>query len=137
MKAIVGKHNLSIANEPGSVEHYVWEIIVHPDWDVTSFVYDADISLIVLQEQVNFGDGSSVATVCLPAQSDNEVLGTGFTAGWGFSEKSPKKVTETPNTLTLPAVNDSVCFKSDSDLQLVSSQRTFCAGFVNQSKTAW
>jgi secreted trypsin-like serine protease len=64
----------------------------------------------------------------------------GTVVGWGISEHSEavgEEIDSTPNELKAPAVNNSVCFSTDADtLEIISSPRTFCAGFVNENKSA-
>jgi Trypsin len=96
--AFVGKHNLSVSDEPGSTAHSVWEIILHPDWNWNSFKFDADISILVLRDPVVFSE--KVQPICLPQQSDDEVVGLGTVVGWGVSEHSEavgEEIDSTPN----------------------------------------
>lgn len=134
--AFVGKHNLSFIDEPGSAAHSVQEIILHPDWDIESPEYDADISIVVLSDSVVFS--RNVEPVCLPQPSFDEVVGTGTVVGWGVSEQSEadgEHYDSTPNQLEVPAVSQAHCFLTVKKLLVPSSNRTFCAGFVNQSKS--
>lgn len=115
----------------------VWEIIIHEDWDYDSEEFDADISLVVLETEVS--RGLSVRIVCLPAASQAEVSGTGSVVGWGVSRRSDANGDphdSTPNELELPAVPQSQCFEADRNFIIASSNRTFCAGYVNQDKAA-
>ena len=139
VSALVGKHNLRDHDESGSSAHKVWDIVLNKDWDYNAYDYDADISLVVLQYQVDLSDPSRVGVICLPLSSQNEMSGSGTVVGWGISEKSIKKGEShdsTPNELKLPAVAQSQCFDNDDRFVIASSNRTFCAGFVNQNKSA-
>jgi Trypsin len=117
-----------IANEPGSTEHSVHEIILHPDWNSESVDFDTDVSILVLRDPVEFT--ANVQPICLPQQSDDEVVGTGTVVGWGLSEHSEaagEHYDSTPNELESPVVNDSHCFSTDTDtLVTITSPRTFC-----------
>jgi transmembrane protease serine 5 len=124
---------LSVVDEPGSTAHSVQEIILHTD----SVEYDADISVLVLRDPVEYSE--SVGPICLPQQSDDEVVGMGTVVGWGRSKQSEvteKQHDSTPNELKVSAVSNSDCFKDVKKLEISSSHRTFCAGFVNKSKSA-
>lgn len=52
----LGKHSLKTSFERGSLPVYVRQIIVHPDWKTRSQYFDADISVIVLEESVPFSN---------------------------------------------------------------------------------
>jgi secreted trypsin-like serine protease len=77
-----------------------------------------------------------VRIVCLPTASQGEVTGDGTVVGFGISGRSiadGERHDSTPNELTLPAVTQAQC-KEDDQLLLMSSNRTFCAGFVGKGK---
>lgn len=127
---------MSVENERGSKEHSVLKIILHPDWNSRAKQFDADISVIVLHDTVQFS--GSIRQICLPQQSYDEVVGTGTVVGWGrstVSENSIKKHSATPNQLEIPAVSKPQCFADVPDLAYFSSNRTFCAGFIKKSKS--
>jgi secreted trypsin-like serine protease len=136
--AFVGKHNLSVIDEPGSTEHSVQEIILHPHWNSESIDFDADISIVVLRDPVMFT--ANAEPICLPQPSDDQVVGTGTVVGWGVSERSKaagEQHDTTPNELEVSAVSQSHCFSTVDDIFYSSSNRTFCAGFVGESKSAF
>jgi secreted trypsin-like serine protease len=135
--AFVGKHNLSVIDEPGSSAHSVQEVILHPDWNSEEIDYDADISIVVLSDPVEFS--ANVEPICLPQPSYDEFEGTGTVVGWGVSEHSEaagEHYESMPNELEVSAVNQTHCFFTVRKLFMISSARTFCAGFINQSKSA-
>jgi secreted trypsin-like serine protease len=110
---------------------------LHPDWNSQSRDFDADISILVLREPVEFS--RNVESICLPRQSDeDEVVGIGTVVGWGKSERSEaagEQYDSTPNELEVPAVNNSHCFLAVKKFDTISSFRTFCAGYINESKS--
>lgn len=117
----------------------MWSVILHQDWKYDSNKWDADISLVVLVTDVDLSDELKVGTVCLPQQSQLEVSGSGIVVGWGISEKSEARRDphdSVPNKLKLPAVTKSECLESDDDFEIALSPRAFCAGFLNQMKSA-
>lgn len=126
-----GKHDLSIFNELGSSEHLIRQIVLHPDWDSFSNKFDADIAIVVLRTPVKYS--ITIQPICLPPPSSDEVIGIGTIIGWGKSEPN-NEVDFRPNELEVLAVNQSQCFFTHNELVQFSSHRTFCAGFVNQSK---
>lgn len=126
---------MSVTNEPKSNEYSVWDVILHHDWNTRSEKFDADIAVVVLRDAIYFSDRAS--PICLPQQSDSKVVGTGSVFGWGvreISEDSDEKFSGTPSELKIPAVNDSQCFSEVPDLEYFASDRTFCGGYLNQSK---
>jgi secreted trypsin-like serine protease len=130
---------LSISNEPGSSIYSVWQIINHPDWSFSSSSFDADISLVVIKDPINFRFVTKVGIICLPQQTSNELQGYGTIVGWGKSEQSEangKDIDSTPNQLDLPIVSNELCQKTNESFAISISNRTFCAGFVNKTKSA-
>jgi secreted trypsin-like serine protease len=115
-------------------EHSVHEVIVHHHWKHNDESFDADISLIILSTPVDLSD-PRVGIACLPTAS-NALPGTGTIIGWGITENSTEYFEPTPSELEIPAVSEAQCFRADPRLSIISSRRTFCAGFVNQGKAA-
>lgn len=132
VEAFVGKYNLTNKSEVGSKGHLVWEIVIHPDWKYDHHKYEADIAILVLVEAAKFN--IFVQPVCLPSKNDKVVTGTGSVAGWGKSTHSDDAYKPTPFVLRLPAIDDGVCYTTFDKLARSSSPRSFCGGFVNQSK---
>ena len=119
--------------------HKVWNVILHPDWKYNSMKWDADISLVVLATDVDLSDELKVGIICLPPQTKLKVSGSGTVVGWGISERSEARGDyhdSVPNKLRLPAVTQSQCLENDDDFEVALSPRTFCAGFLNQMKSA-
>jgi secreted trypsin-like serine protease len=134
----IGKHNLLVENERGSVAHGVGELFLHENWKYDSDDYDADIALLLLKTEVDLTQRQFVRIVCLPAPSQGEVTGDGTVVGFGISERSEadgERHDSTPNELTLPAVSQTQCTE-DNRFHHIYSNRTFCAGFENQGKAA-
>jgi secreted trypsin-like serine protease len=139
----VGKHNLDREGERGSAAYQVIRLTLHEDWKHETDDFDADIALLTLDTKVDLTNRQTVRIVCLPQSSTSEVTGMGTVVGWGISERSladREQHDSKPNKLELPAVTKQQCFASNDStadqLDLASSERTFCAGFVNQNKSA-
>jgi secreted trypsin-like serine protease len=128
---LLGKYDLHVYNESGSKDHSIWKYFLHPDWNFDGIRYDADISIIVLRQEVEYSDG--IQPICLPQQSDDEVAGVGIVVGWGRSQKS-NKYSSRPNKIEIPAINSSHCYTTESKLAIISSNRAFCGGYQNQQK---
>jgi secreted trypsin-like serine protease len=118
--------------------HDVGELIIHEDWKHDSDNYDADIALILLKSEVNLTQLQFNRTVCFPTSGQGEVTGNGTVDNFDISAQSHANQGEhdvTRNELKLAVVSQTQCFKADNKLREMSSKRTFCAGFVNQSKS--
>lgn len=131
---IVRKFNLKDNNENDSKASLVLEILLHPDYDTQKTDFDADIAVLLLDQQVHLGN--DIPSLCLPQASSGHAEGSGVVVGWGKSEHSDpyEFYDSTPNKLVVPIVENSQCFATYPDLQLISSERTFCGGYKNQSK---
>lgn len=70
LKVLVGRHNLRIVNEEGSTVRTVKKIHMHPDWNYTSEVWDADLAVLVLKTPVELT--SYINPICLPADENIE-----------------------------------------------------------------
>lgn len=136
--ALVGKLNLDIDDEFGSKPSVVDDIILHPDWDFNHEKYDADISVVVMIELVEFN--RHIQPICLPSASNNTdhyPTGTGVIAAWGQSANSgANHYDSTLNQLYQPIVSAHYCYTTFPDLAEAAPARAFCGGFVNQSKSA-
>jgi secreted trypsin-like serine protease len=137
--AWVGKHNLLDNEEERAKAHRVSKIVLHEDWDLDPDSFDADVVLLLLDEKVDLSRSSFVGVVCLPPSSSGPVIGNGTMSGWGvseWSEANKKTHSMTPNDLKLPAVTNDQCTDANDRFHELISNRTFCAGFVNQNKSA-
>jgi protein C (activated) len=137
--AWVGKHNLLDNEEQNAKPHRVNHIMVHEDWDYDSIRFDGDLALLLLDKKVDLSRRHIVGVVCLPPPSSTSFIGNGTISGWGVSKWSianEKSHSMTPNDLDLPAVTNEQCTDANKRFYNLVSDRTFCAGFVNQSKSA-
>lgn len=134
--AFIGKYNLGNDNERGSQIHRVWDVFKHEDWNYEDPKYDADIAVVVLETKVDFNTPHIVGVVCLPPANIGEVSGKGTVVGWGIIEKFDHRNDETPKKVELQAISNSECLEADDAFKFVTSNRTFCAGFINQGKSS-
>ena len=80
-----------------------------------------------------------VAIICLPSASGVDYTGIGTVVGWGISEASEanyEHFDSTPNGIELPSVTQTQCEEAVNDFHTASSHRTFCAGYLDQGKSA-
>jgi hypothetical protein len=107
----------------------VSDIIVHPDWDILTQPYKADIAIAILKEPVNFS--SDITNICLNSPLkpvDNFFIGkNGTVCGWGHSEFSGSKHVDELRAVTVPIVDQNVCNESQV-LQKIYADTLFCAG---------
>lgn len=130
--AIIGKYDLSVMNEYGTKKVLVNDVILHPDWNFNEARFDADLSIVVLNKEIE--SSQQIQPVCIPRESYEEVVGTGSVVGWGKAGVS--RAYETiPNKLSIPAVNSSHCYTTFSVLSTVSSNRAFCGGYENEGRS--
>jgi secreted trypsin-like serine protease len=137
--AWVGKHNLMKNEEEDAKAHQVNDIMIHEDWDFNSNSLDGDLALLLLDEEVDLSNPFIDGVVCLPPSSSNPFIGNGTMSGWGVSEWSIANWEEhsmTPNDLDLPAVTNQQCTNANYRFHELVSNRTFCAGFIDQGKSA-
>lgn len=81
---VIGMHSLEgNVNDEYKQEMEVEEIITHEDYD--DFIYDKDIMLLKLKEEITFSE--HVSPVCLPSLNEELDPGTKcYTTGWGNLE---------------------------------------------------
>lgn len=128
----LGKFDLSVPNEFGSLNSSVFKINIHTDWNFQHERFDADVAVLVLNEKIKFDD--FIQPVCLPKiNNDNNISGIGTAVGWGKSDFEPD-YSFTLNKVSMPAVNTSFCFKQVPLLARYMSRRQFCAGYLDQEK---
>lgn len=129
--AYLGKYDLNVAHERGSVPAYPTEFFIHPDWQPLEPRYDADIAIIKLEDQLPIR--SNIYPVCLWTLDLNVLReDDGTVVGWGTSEN--QGITEhenLPHEVNLTIVSNEKCYE-DEHLAKVISYRTFCAGGDNR-----
>uniref|UniRef100_A0A667XD39 pancreatic elastase II n=1 Tax=Myripristis murdjan TaxID=586833 RepID=A0A667XD39_9TELE len=119
----LGKHNLKISNEAGSIAISPAKIVVHEQWD--PYRIRNDIALIKLSMPVLFTD--TITAACLP--DSGHILPHGapcYVTGWGrLSTGGP--IADILQQALLPVVGHSTCTKPDWWGSLVTSNM-ICAG---------
>lgn len=125
----LGAYNISDSNEKDSVHINVAQINVHPEWNAINDAYDADVAILVLSKKITYT--KYIKPVDLPADNvhvDGAIINvTGTVAGWGLADK--KEHEAILREATIPAINDSYCYRKKWNIVPLSSHRTFCAGF--------
>lgn len=120
----LGKYDLSVRNERGSVIKYADDIIMHPMWNAATSNYDADIAVILLDTKVEFT--SKIWPICLWDEVEAPKALRGTVAGWGKSEFEGAHE-DRPREIDLVLWDNADCFLNSSRFALISSSNTFCA----------
>lgn len=121
----LGKYDLSLENERGSIPKYPIEIIVHPNWKPFGEKYDSDIAIIILESKVEVS--STISPICLWNMQSEPTTDKGTVVGWGKSE-SGADYENTPKELEVFVRSNEDCFLRDPRFASISSTNTFCAG---------
>lgn len=126
----LGRYKLTDWTEPGAISSYVETIHIHSDYMRQRDSYDADLAVLVLQQQVQFTQ--YIRPICLwpSVQGTNDVEGQrGTVVGWG--KDTDRTVSNVPKKIDLPIVNSLTCIQTTEALSKTISHRTFCAGTLD------
>jgi hypothetical protein len=114
----------------------VSEIIVHPDWDILSKSYEADIAIAILNEPVIMS--TSVTNICLnsPSKLAEDFIGQyAIVCGWGHSKISDYQQVDNLRAVTVPIVDKKYCNESRV-FREITSNKLFCAGSTDKEAGA-
>lgn len=128
----LGLFDLTRLDAPDVQKKKVDRMYVHPDYKYGEYS-DSDISVLRLKTPVEYTQ--FVRPICLwKWKTDlNFVVGsTGRIVGWGRSEAKGGPTNE-PNLVDMPIVSQKECRASHIAFHYFTSERTFCAGFRNNS----
>ncbi|XP_011867326.1 PREDICTED: transmembrane protease serine 9-like [Vollenhovia emeryi] len=131
---VLGRFNLNQWNEAGSVNRTVSSYMIHPDYmrSLSRLSSDSDLAIVTLKTPVEFSP--LIRPICLWSQSidlQNVVNQIGYVVGWGKDESA--NYLENPRMVTASIVSHTTCHWSNHYFALLTSNRTFCAGFRNSS----
>lgn len=101
------------------------EIILHDDWNPFVETYDADIALLIMDNEVLLS--KLITPICIWDSAKDPKTQSGITAGWGKanSEASHEMI---PKQLSVPIKSQEDCLFSNAAFQKLASKRTFCGG---------
>ncbi|CRK88880.1 CLUMA_CG002636, isoform A [Clunio marinus] len=122
----LGKYNLSLAHERGSITAFPENIKIHPNWNIFQIKYDYDIALIKMDGIVPLR--SNIFPACLWTSAlGMRNIQTGTVVGWGIIEDQLTSQHQLiPRQIELKIVTNEVCYEVEPMANLISS-RTFCA----------
>lgn len=126
----LGKYNLSLNFERGSEIFYPTDIFVHPQWNIHSERYDADIAIVYSETKIRFS--TQILPVCIwSGNKDDSDDFEGTVVGWGNSAVvEPKGYVEIPRQVRIQSIPSQKCYEDYHLFAAISSERTFCAGGV-------
>lgn len=114
--------------ENGRMNIAVWRIHVHPEWRNDTKNYDADLAVLILDEEVTFN--RFIQPICLiPYNSDLESAKELIVVGYGLNED--KNFEGIPKIFKAPIQDNAICFLKNYQFAQISSRRTLCAGYDN------
>lgn len=100
---------------------------MHPNWEVLSDSFDADIALIKLSRSVAFS--RFIKPACMPFYSIDVFHFTGTIAGYGLTENSITLSAEkSAKHVKIPTVTQAKCLFDYPEYAKLASERTFCGG---------
>ena len=104
----------------------VHSINLHPDWNTKTYSYDADIAVLLLEEDVQFSH--QIIPICMNSTDSRISLApNGIVVGNGKSSEDNEHE-NIPKMLKMPVQTDEICMEKDDFFKQLSSGRTFCAG---------
>lgn len=130
--AFFGAHNLTNSHEIGKLVLSPEEIHIHEEWNPNIVRYDADIALMIFEEN-SIHLSNNIQPICLWSLDSEPTVNEGVVAGWGRSEDESKFHEIIPKKIKLPMHTNEDCFLETPKLAGLSSKRTFCAGLQNGS----
>ncbi|KAH8416614.1 hypothetical protein KR222_011408 [Zaprionus bogoriensis] len=160
----LGRHNLKNWNEEGSLAAPVDGIYIHSDYNKQLSSYDADIAVVLLKDEVRFNTFIQPVCLWSGSSKTEYIVGEhGIVIGWSFDKTQANTSTtrkphghlkngasstasaaaelpkstdanSIPTVLRTPIVSDEVCFESNEHFRNLSSNRTFCAGLLPDSR---
>lgn len=123
---ILGAHDLDQKFEAGRETVPPIRIFIHPDWNPQILSFDGDISLLELEQSVQFT--VYIQPICWWQSPSDPPVTSGTVVGYGKSENDAKIHENKPKVIQLPIHSQESCFLSEPSLVKLSSTRTFCAG---------
>ncbi|XP_070506547.1 serine protease gd-like [Chironomus tepperi] len=128
--AVLGIYDLNDKFEIGRTSNAIRSVHVHPEWNIKSDDYDADIAVLVLADSAVFT--KYIQPACIVHPDTNEAaIAKGVIIGYGKSEDTTKIHENIPRLLEMPIHTNQDCFIKFPLLEELSSKRTFCAGSAN------
>lgn len=74
--AVLGRHNIEIGREEGSVTRILSNMVIHPDWNAAEIKYDADLAILMMIREVEFS--SFIQPVCITTEPEIQQYNDGY-----------------------------------------------------------
>lgn len=74
--AVLGRHNIGVGREEGSVTRILSNMVIHPDWNSAEIKYDADLAILVMMRPVEFS--SFIQPVCITTEPEIQQYNDGY-----------------------------------------------------------
>lgn len=129
----LGRHDVNDWADSTAIQRNVERVIQHPDYKPEIPRSDADIAIVRLQSRVAFS--ATIRPICLWEGSTDieDIVGlAGIVVGWG-SDENNKSLSSTPKLVNATVADDVTCLKSSIDFFFFTSNRTMCAGNLDDS----
>jgi secreted trypsin-like serine protease len=123
----IGRYNIEDKHESNYEEHYIKQIIRHPDWRKKSInSQDANLAIAILEKPVTYGP--YIQPVCLWTSTyDNIDIDNrhGTVVGWG-GQMVKRISSSVPWMLEVTVLPQATCLQSNQAFSNMTSDRTFC-----------
>lgn len=128
----IGAFDLSNSFESGSIPISPTKIVIDPDWNPSATAFDGDVAMLIIDTEV-ISYSKFIKPVRL-VESSFEItnIKEGIVVGWGKQNLGSIN-TKTPRQLKVPIFNNERCFLKEPFFAKISSERTFCAGYIGKS----
>ncbi|XP_039315591.1 serine protease gd isoform X2 [Solenopsis invicta] len=129
----LGRFNLTHRRERGSLYQEVANYVIHPDY-THSLSGDSDLAILIFRRPIKYGN--SIRPICLWPNNLTDIQHVvnrlGYVVGWGEDETG-RRNTDDPRMVRVPIVKQETCLRSDTTFASLTSERTFCAGWLNET----
>lgn len=124
---VFGAYDISSIYQPGTFTQSPWKIIIHNDWHPDTINFDADIALLLNEEEIP--TTRLIKPICLWTSASAPVSNEGTVAGWGL--ESSGNYGTIPKEIKVPIHQNDDCLYGNPLLARLTTKRTLCAGARN------
>lgn len=124
-----GAHNLSNIHQSGTFSQSPWKIIIHNDWNPEVINFDADIALLLNEEEIP--TTRLIKPICLWTFTSTPAANEGTLAGWGLASNNADRHSPIPKQIKVPIHKNDDCLYDNPLLARLKTKRTLCAGARN------
>jgi len=122
-RVLLGVHNYTNSDETGRITADVKSIYIHPDWNTFADIYEADVAILELENEIQFN--SFIQPICLASpQSSVAKSLNGIAVGFGRSNG----LSQIARKLDISIINYHDCINDRNDYGTYMSARSMCGG---------